>query len=893
MSEARRTKLGDVIFSSIDDNDFLNVLYDNMLYNYAILKLHLEGYQQPRQVDIQAALRFADLLSKSTHPTKSDDHKMWAQAIITLLLELYPGNEDVAYYAGSVLSSIGNFRGSEIVRTVYNSTYEEATLQGKAFATFISDYLSVPSEQEKKFFIPQKQIFDQMGSEALSYSAPTSMGKSYIMEVFIKDKIRRGEKFNFARIVPTKALINEVREDTLRGLDKLLEEMNYSVVTAASDYSLDEDHNYILVMTPERLLYLLINRPEFRIDYIFIDEAHKMTGRNSRGPFYYKIVDMLAQRTPMPHFIFASPNIPNPEVYLKLVTEAQEGADNAISSTFSPVTQFKFLISQETKSIRIFNDHTQDSIFVCKYGNPDMSAVRLMRIMAGFDVDKPLEEKRRNIAYFSGKDPAIHAARQYAEGLPEIDDKELRDLADDIKAQVHGDYYLAKLIRKGVAYHIGYLPSSIRLRIEKLFKGGKITAMFCTSTLIEGVNLPADNLFITNYRSGRPKMTSVEFRNLIGRVGRIKFNLYGNVFFISDGKHVTEKEFVRYLQEPIPDQKLSIVEELKPKLKKHVAETLLSGSARIEPYVTPGGTLQPDEEYVMMRKFGLILLQDIMDDRNSLVRREFAEFLPPDGEAIIRSKFAGQKNFIDHDINISADQSRKLAAAIHAGAHYPKPQNGRFTHAVVLGFLEELSRIFDWDRYESQTLGKRNGAGEHAKLSWYAVILAQWMEGHGLSYIMRQAIKYMQDNPRKFWLNDYTPSVYEDTPEHRNVVFADTLEVIENIILFSISNYFLRFSNMYVSIHGENSLDENNWYEFVEYGTTNDITVFLQRNGFSRESANYIKDHPEYIVRTETGLKLRRSLLECKNNDARNEAELILLNRPELFEKEDGHKEDK
>ena len=151
----------------------------------------------------------------------------------------------------------------------------------------------------------------------------------------------------------------------------------------------------------------------------------------------------------------------------------------------------------------------------------------------------------------------------------------------------------------------------------------------------------------------------------------------------------------------------------------------------------------------------------------------------------------------------------------------------------------------------------------------------------------------MQDNPRKFWLNDYTPSVYEDTPEHRNVVFADTLEVIENIILFSISNYFLRFSNMYVSIHGENSLDENNWYEFVEYGTTNDITVFLQRNGFSRESANYIKDHPEYIVRTETGLKLRRSLLECKNNDARNEAELILLNRPELFEKEDGHKEDK
>jgi len=885
MSDTQKTKLGDAIFGSIDDNDFLNVLYDNMLYNYAILKLHLEGFQQARQVDVEAALRFADLLSKSTHPTKSDDHKMWAQAIITLLLELEPENEDVAYYAGSVLSSIGNFRGTEIAKTVYKSGYTETTLQEKAFATFISDYLSVPAQKDMRFFIPQKNIYDQLNDDAFSYSAPTSMGKSFIMEVFIKNKIQNGARCNFARIVPTKALINEVREDTVKGLDKLLEEMNYSVITAASDYSLEEDHNFILVMTPERLLYLLISKPDFKIDYIFIDEAHKMTGRNSRGPFYYKTVDMLAQQDPPPHFIFASPNIPNPEVYLKLVTEAQKGAENAISSTFAPVTQFKFLISQETKSIRIFNDHTQDTIFICKYGNASMSVVDFMNIMTAFDQDKPLGERKRNIAYFSGKNGAIEAARAFAKGKDDIDDEDLKQLANDIRDQVHGDYYLTKLIRKGIAYHIGYLPASIRQRIEKLFKVGKITAMFCTSTLIEGVNLPADNLFITNYRSGRPQMTSVEFRNLIGRVGRIKFNLYGNVFFISDGNQVTEKEYVRLLREPIPEQKLSIVQELKPKLKKHVVDTLLSGSSKIEPYDTKSQK-QSEEEYVMMRKFGLILLKDIMDDRNSLVRREFAAFMPEGGEEIIREKFTGQKEFIDSDINISADQTRKLAAAIRNGTHYPKSQDGRFSHSVVLGFLEELSRIFNWDKYEFGTLGKRNKVGEHAKLSWYAVILSQWMEGHGLSYIMRKAIDYMNEHPEKFWLNEYTPSYFDDSPEHRNVVFADTLEVIENVILFSISNYFLRFSNMYIAINGEHSLDDNNWYEFVEYGTTNEITVFLQRNGFSRESANYIKDHPEYIFRQDGVLMLRRSLLKCKNNDARTEAELISLNRPKLFEEE-------
>ena len=146
MNETKLTKLGDAIFSTIDDNDFLNVLYDNMLYNYAIKKLHLEGFQQERKVDIEASLRFADLLSKSTHPTKADEHKMWAQAIITLLLELYPGNDDVSYYAGSVLSSIGNFRGTEIAKTVYRSEYRETSLQDKAtpfLSTIIFRFLQI------------------------------------------------------------------------------------------------------------------------------------------------------------------------------------------------------------------------------------------------------------------------------------------------------------------------------------------------------------------------------------------------------------------------------------------------------------------------------------------------------------------------------------------------------------------------------------------------------------------------------------------------------------------------------------------------------------------------------------------------------------------------------
>lgn len=199
-------------------------------------------------------------------------------------------------------------------------------------------------------------------------------------------------------------------------------------------------------------------------------------------------------------------------------------------------------------------------------------------------------------------------------------------------------------------------------------------------------------------------------------------------------------------------------------------------------------------------------------------------------------------------------------------------------------FLEKLCRIFKWDKYEMSRLGKTNELGQHPLLRWYTVILIQWMEGTGLSNIMKKAIEYRQEHPVNFWINNHEKTYYNDTREHRNIVIADTLEVIENIILFSISNYFLRFSNEYKRIHEVQEFD-NNWYENVEYGTTNPITIQLQRNGFSREASTYIRTHRvDYVV--EDGnqqIKLRRSLLECSNNSVKKEAEDIQYNVPDIF----------
>lgn len=324
MSEMKT--IGEALYANIEENAYLNELYETILYNYALRLFQLEKNSAPKEFDLLDTLRFADILSKSNHPERSDAHKMWAQEIIILLNRLHGENPLVKLYAGSVFSSTGNHRGQELM----NSGYKGVTTFERIFAQYRSDYLTSPADTEKKFFNAQKIAYDHLNDPCFSYSGPTSMGKSFIMRMFIKDEVvLQGAKKNYALIVPTKALINEVRRSVIKDLGDNLERCNYRVVTAASDIALEEPHNYVLVLTPERLLYLLISKSELHIDYLFVDEAHKLSGKNSRGPFYYKVVDMLLNRPQSPHFIFASPNIPNPQVYLRLMNDVIENGDES------------------------------------------------------------------------------------------------------------------------------------------------------------------------------------------------------------------------------------------------------------------------------------------------------------------------------------------------------------------------------------------------------------------------------------------------------------------------------------------------------------------------------------------------------------------------------------
>ena len=157
------------------------------------------------------------------------------------------------------------------------------------------------------------------------------------------------------------------------------------------------------------------------------------------------------------------------------------------------------------------------------------------------------------------------------------------------------------------------------------------------------------------------------------------------------------------------------------------------------------------------------------------------------------------------------------------------------------------------------------------------------MNGNGLHQILNSTIEHCKTHWTEIRINRNT-YVYDDSPLHRNIIIGDTLGIIENVILFSIANYFLKFSTEYKRLIKNGESFENDWYEYVEFGSTNELTIFLQRNGLTRDTSEYIREHKEkYVEKQNHTYKLKRSLLECGKKAVVDELNEVIYNIPELF----------
>ena len=79
---------------------------------------------------------------------------------------------------------------------------------------------------------------------------------------------------------------------------------------------------------------------------------------------------------------------------------------------------------------------------------------------------------------------------------------------------------------------------------------------------------------------------------------------------------------------------------------------------------------------------------------------------------------------------------------------------------------------------------------------------------------------------------------------------------------------------------------DNDWYEYVKYGSINPLNIFLQRNGFKRETAQFIKDHSKYYIEHPLlKYQIRNSIFNDKNLDyyIKDDLDTVKINIPEIF----------
>lgn len=779
--------------------------------------------------ELKDTLRFADILSNSKNPKARNK----AYQLITLLNDDYKANPYYQTVSHSVLAKLGNFPGIEFLKNENNRSELpfERELEKKV-KEFIQ---AVPDTEDLIFTDSQFELYKKIsGSKHFSFSGPTSMGKSFIIKSFIRKVVGNKPPENIVIMVPTRALINQFSIDLNKELKEDLEHYNYTVITNSnvSELPATEQH-YIFVLTPERLLSYLSQKENPNIAYLFIDEAHKLAAeKDSRAVTAYSAISKALRRNPNLNLYFSSPNVSNPEVFLKLFKKDEKQFFRTIET---PVSQNLFFVDLVEKKVTHFLDN----------GNYEFEPKIVTKSETIFDLLSTIGVKESNIVYCSSRFDAVDkAAKLFEQNQNEQHEvsKNVKRVIRQIKAYIHKDYYLGKFLDKGIGYHFGNLPQIIRNKVEGLFKEREINFVFCTSTLLEGVNLPAKNVFILNNKNGRIPFQPIDFWNLAGRAGRLKHELSGNIICLKE----TDKDWKKHeaLLQGDAEIKLnpSIENYIDKKLKK--IEQILNENPDIKGETE---TMKEILEYIA----NIISIDTLEIERANYISEIIKQLIADNKETII--ELAKKKNGkievpssvlntnnsiklkIQNEIFISLKKQAKNPAAIKL------PYN--FDYNVCKSWLLKFHKDYNWSAEEPGLFGTKDEEKRVRQLNYYALLMNKWMRGIHLSQMISESIDWSYDRRNSIKVgyenNKLKFEIFNKSVHHINILIGNIINDIENILRFRLEKYFNNYYAMLVEILGEENAGVN-WATFLEYGTQNTIVIALQNYGLSRHSADYI-----------------------------------------------------
>jgi len=345
--------------------------------------------------------------------------------------------------------------------------------------------------------------------KSLAVSAPTSFGKSFVIDAFISIN----KPNHIAIIVPTIALADETRR---RLQQKFSDE--YKVITTADIEVADKN---IFIFPQERAISYI---PKLEsLDILVIDEFYKASADydKERAPSLLRAMIQLGKISKQKYFL--APNIS----VLK---------DN-------PFTRDVDFIHLDFNTVYL---EKHDLYKVIGNDVAKKSAALLSLIK---------DRHQKTLVYAGTYSNITQISNLIIDKLSPRKGGILTDFSRWLSKNYSRNWVLTSLVDRGFGVHNGKLHRSLSQIQIKLFEiEDGLKGIISTSSIIEGVNTSAENVIIWKNKNGRSKLNDFTYRNIIGRGGRMFKHFVGNIYLLDTPPDPTESQLnIDFPDDLLPD----------------------------------------------------------------------------------------------------------------------------------------------------------------------------------------------------------------------------------------------------------------------------------------------------------------------------------------------------
>lgn len=700
-------------------------------------------------------------------------------------------------------------------------TFEENNFSKSFIRQFYSSYKDTFKDKDNKFLtIGQIQLNNEIKRNTRVGKvivAPTSYGKSEAIVELAKTTDR------CCIIVPTKALLAQTKK---RILDSGIDFSKKPLLVHNEMFS-GKIKNFIAVLTQERLMSVLQEFPNLYFDKILVDEAHNLLDKEDRARLLAASIIVLKKRSPDAKFYYFTPflnDIANLQLKFIDIENIEIRKNEYIKSEKIFVSDFR---ERKPSKLQIY-DQFMDSI----YDLPETYKNEVELIQKN--------TKTKSIIYTNLPKDVEEFARKFILNLQDVKSEVLDDAISSLKEYIHDDYFLLKCLKKGVAYHHGGMPDNVKLFVEHLYSTEPLLKfMISTSTLLEGVNIPADQIYLLSLYKGDGNLTSSHLKNLIGRVSRFS-DIFANaksenlemlmpkIFIVGTKYTRSNTNFKNFLSKNLAinlNSKDKVENELLRNTKKADEQTQISYVELIET-VEPEATGQENVR-TPVTNFGRSCF------KNRIVEFDIFDF-ENEGQKLVDQLLYAKK---------TAKNEHEIMANIH----------DLFVNPLLLNYMLEndTDKINPYQKkfYSFYSLDNQGARNLHA-------MYLRWKE-KGTSYrqMISTVVEYWQKNNENGLI--YVGRWGDSSGPNGGVYtrYIDTKKKTK----YELNNYaivrikdeqdFIEYNLFkFIDVMNDLNLVDANYFKRLKYGTENEKNIFLIKNGISTGlSKILLKNYSSYI----------------------------------------------